>query len=181
MIREHGTTCCIRVEPRDELESATARFYFRATESRIDTTAEIKFADNTLLITGLGFDGRCSFCRYFRLALKRQQIDTGVDCPFEVIDPGEGSQCRVAIGNRYFDQSYLEDDANYVRHLAEVQTDPAHTEAHLALGVIHEYHGRLVDAMSSYWKAYELEQDNAFARARLKEILEFLIDILPDD
>jgi hypothetical protein len=181
MVRVHGTTCSVQVVPRDDREAATARFYFRATENRIDTTADIQFANNTLIITGLGFDGRCSFCRYFRLTLKRQDICISVDCPFETMGDGEAGQCKVAIGDRYFDQCYLENEENFHSSLTKVQENPVDAEAHLALGVIHEYHGRLVEAMSSYWKAFELQQENSFARARLREILGFLIELLPDD
>ena len=180
MAKEYGTTCRILVMPRNELEEGTAGFYFRATESRIDTTAVIEYQNNLLVIRGMGFDGRCSFCRYFRMALKRQNIQCKVNCPFEVITPGTADECKVAIGERFFDQSYLENEENLKKYLDEVKQNQGNKEAYLALGVIYEYHGRFVDSISAYWRAYELDNQDLFARARLKEILEFLIEIVPD-
>lgn len=178
MARDYGTTCRVRVIPRDDLEAGAANFYFGVTLNRIDTTADVEYKDKVLLIRGLGFDGRCSFCRYFRLNLKRRGISVKVDCPFET--PGTDGEYRVEIGDRFFDQSYLEDEQIYNSYTQQVKEAPDDAEARLVLGVINEYHGRFVDAISSYWKAYELDNSNSFVRARLKEILEFLIEVLPD-
>lgn len=181
MGKAYGTVCRVQVSPKNNLEASAAKVNFIATQEKIDTTASIDYDDSCLIIKGTGFDGRCSFCRYFRLALKRQLIQYGVNCPFEVITPGNTEECKVSIGEALFDQSYLEDESNLTKHLAEIAVNPDNSRAHTALGVLYEYRGQFINSITGYWRAYELDNENTFARARLKEILEFLIEILPDE
>jgi len=180
MAKDYGTTCRVQVIPQDELQAGAAKFCFRTAGNKVNTSAVIEYDDDVLLLRGLGFDGRCSFCRYFRLELKQHGILAKADCPFEVAAPGTGNNCQVQIGSRFFDQSYLEDEQNYKHYLDRTREYPQDREAFLALGVIDEYHGRFADAMSFYWKAYEIDNSDLFAKTRLTEILEFLIDLLPE-
>lgn len=178
LVRECGTGCHVQVMPRNQLEAGTAKLCFYGTESRIASKALIEFRDNCLVIQGLGFDGRCSFCRYFRLELKRKGIACKVDCPFEVRCSGEEGGCMVEIGGRYFHQDSLENGREF--YLQHVRENPHDVQGHLMLGVILEYQGQFAEALSTYWRAYELDASDEFIRGRLKEILEFLVEIMPD-
>ncbi|CEP68618.1 Tetratricopeptide-like helical [Moorella glycerini] len=170
------TTCRINFQLRHAGERKTIAYYLDLTRERIPTWAGINLGGNDLAIQGQGYDGRCAFCRYFRKALKNRGIRFSCTCPFEIQD----NTCtwRVKIGSVFFDQDLLEDEEKYLTYLRRVENDPRDLEARLALGVIHEYHGRFAPALASYWAAHDLDPDDAFIKERLQDLLSLLQQLL---
>ncbi|MGI9952531.1 tetratricopeptide repeat protein [Moorellaceae bacterium AZ2] len=87
---------------------------------------------------------------------------------------------RVRIGNILFEQSFLEDGSRFLEYLGRARKNPKDLEAQLALGVIHEYHGRPAQAISHYWSAYQLDPTDTFVQERLKELLAHLQRIITE-
>ncbi|MGB9663101.1 MAG: hypothetical protein ACPL5F_13985 [Moorellaceae bacterium] len=87
---------------------------------------------------------------------------------------------KVRIGEALFERSFLEDQARLLEYLRRAAANPADLEAHLALGVIHEYHGRLARAISYYWDAYRLDPTDTFIQKRLRALLTHLQQLIAD-
>ncbi|WP_406678555.1 tetratricopeptide repeat protein [Moorella sp. ACPs] len=172
----HPTTCRINCKPRHAGERKTIAFYLDLTRERIPTCAGINLEGNELAIQGLGYDGRCAFCRCFRKALKNRGIRFNCTCPFEIQD--NNCTWRVKIGSVFFHQDLLEDKEKYLSYLRRVVNNPRDLEAWLALGVIHEYHGRFAPALASYWAAHDLDPEDTFIKERLQDILSLLQQLL---
>ncbi|GFN23636.1 tetratricopeptide repeat protein [Thermanaeromonas sp. C210] len=85
---------------------------------------------------------------------------------------------RVKIGDFFFERSYLEDGSRFLEYLGRVRKNPRDLEAHLALGVIHDYHGRPAQAIGHYWSALQLDPTDPFARERLKDLLAHLQNLI---
>lgn len=169
-------TCQILLKPRHPGEAKTINYYLELARERIPTYASINLRDNELNIQGRGYDGRCALCRYFRRSLKNRGLAFSSSCPFEAL--GDNHAWQVIIGNAFFDQDFLEDEENYLCYLRRADNDPRDLEAQLALGVIHEYHGRFAQALASYWAAHEVDRGDAFIKERLLDILALLQNIL---
>ncbi|OIQ12828.1 tetratricopeptide repeat protein [Neomoorella thermoacetica] len=174
--RNNPTTCQIILKPRHAGEVKTINYYLELARERIPTYAGINFKDNELSIQGLGYDGRCAFCRYFRKSLKNRGLRFNSSCPFEVQD--DTYAWRVKIGSAFFEQDFLENEEKYLVYLRRAENDPRDLEAQLALGVIHEYHGRFAQALASYWAAHEVDPGDTFIKERLQDILALLQRIL---
>jgi len=168
--------CRIDLLPKERGEEDYIVFSFYQTLKRMDGGGEIALSGNRVLLAGRGFDGRCAFCRQFRGTLRRKGIELSVNCSLENSN-GEGG-IYVRIGDGLFDRAYLEDDKVLCRYLESAAADPTSIEAHLALGVIHEYRGQYPLAIGAYWQVFHLDQTNDFARDRLKEIILFLSRLL---
>ncbi|MGI9860252.1 hypothetical protein SDD30_02560 [Moorella naiadis] len=164
-------TCRIILQPRHAGASKTISYYLERARKRIPTNTRIELRDNELRLQGQGTDGRCACCRYLRKALATRGIPFIASCPLEVL---EGTSRRVKVGNAFFNQELLEDEEKYLGYLRRVENDPYDLEAQLALGVIHEYHGRFAPAVACYWAARELDPSDAFIKDRLEEILTLL-------
>ncbi|MCG0277315.1 MAG: hypothetical protein L5656_02100 [Thermanaeromonas sp.] len=81
---------------------------------------------------------------------------------------------KVKIGEVSFEQSFLENEANFLNYLQRVRYNPGDLEAQLALGVLHEYRGRPAQAIGYYWSAYQLDPHDEYIQNRLKELLNLL-------
>ncbi|SMB97904.1 Tetratricopeptide repeat [Thermanaeromonas toyohensis ToBE] len=86
---------------------------------------------------------------------------------------------KVKIGEVFFEQKFLEDEANFLAYLRRVRCNPYDLEAHLALGVIHEYRGQPAQAIGYYWSAYQLDPHDEYIQQRLRELLSLLSQSLP--
>lgn len=87
---------------------------------------------------------------------------------------------KVKIGEAFFEQDWLEDESRFLEYLGRARRNPKDLEAQLALGVIHEYHGRLAQAISYYWSAYQLDPTDTFIQKRLKDLLAHLQQLMPE-
>lgn len=87
---------------------------------------------------------------------------------------------KVKIGEAFFAQSWLEDESKFLEYLGRARRNPKDLEAQLALGVLHEYHGRLAKAISYYWSAYQLDPTDTFIQQRLKDLLAHLQQLIPE-
>lgn len=154
----------------------TIAYYLHRTRERIPTRASITLADNRMFIRGTGYDGRCAFCSQFRRELKNRNIPFNCTCPREIGD--DTCTRRVKIGGIFFNLAFLEDEKKYRSYLHRAENDPRDLEAHLALGLIHEYHGRFAPALASYWAAHTLDPGDDFIKERLHDILSLLQQIL---
>ncbi|MDN5361474.1 MAG: hypothetical protein PWP70_521 [Moorella sp. (in: firmicutes)] len=170
-IQNTPPTCRISLQPRHAGEIKTISYYLQLARVRIPTYASINLEAHELRLQGRGFDGRCACCRYLRRALVNRNILFSASCPLEV---QEGAGQRVKVGSAFFKQELLEDEEKYLGYLRRVENDPRDLEAQLALGVIHEYHGRFAPAVACYWAARELDPGDAFIKERLQEILALL-------
>lgn len=174
--RDNPTICQIILKPRHAGEVKTINYYLELARERIPTFASINLKDNKLNIQGLGYDGRCAFCRYFRRSLENRGLRFSSNCPFEVQDGTHAWQ--VKIGSAFFGRDFLEDEERYLIYLRRADNDPRDLEAQLALGVIHEYHGRFAPALACYWAAHEVDPGDTFIKERLQDILALLQKIL---
>lgn len=168
-------TCRITLNPRHAGEIKTISYYLKLARERVPTCASITLGNNEVLIHDKGFDGRCAYCRYLRRSLDNRSLLFSVNCPLEI---QEGPGRQVMVGSAFFKQELLEDEEKYLGYLRRAENDPRDLEAQLALGVIHEYHGRFVPALACYWAAWELDPSDAFIKERLQEILSLLQKIL---
>ncbi len=169
-------TCCINFKIRHAGERKTIARYLYLTRQDIPTCAGINLRGNKLTIRGNGYDGRCAFCRRFRKALEKHGIRVDYTCPMEFQD--NNSSRRIKIGSAFFNQNLLEDEGKYQYFLRRAERNPRDLEASLALGIIHEYHGRFALALASYWYAYSLDPEDAFIKERLLDILSLLSNLL---
>jgi len=87
---------------------------------------------------------------------------------------------KVRIGSILFEQSFLEDGSRFLEYLSRVRNNPRDLEAQLALGVIHEYHGRPAQAIGHYWCALQLDPTDTFVRERLKDLLAYLQHLITE-
>lgn len=169
-------TCQINIKPGCPGEKKAVAYCLDLTLKGIPSCADFTWKGNELILQGAGYDGRCASCRHFRRSLQKQSIWFSCRCPLEIQD--NSNKRRVIIGSAFFDQGFLEDEKQYLAYQRRVKNNPRDLEAHLALGVIHEYHGRFAPALASYWAAYELDPEDAFIGERLQRILSLLQHIL---
>jgi tetratricopeptide (TPR) repeat protein len=168
--------CQIDLEPETRAEEDFILFSYYQTLKRVESRADITLSGTRVDLAGRGYDGRCAFCRQFRCVLRREGIKEAVNCPLERRNGNGGVQVR--IGDAFFARAYLEDDRVLCRYLETAAADPNGIEAHLALGVMHEYRGQYPLAIGAYWQAHQLDPANKFPRERLREILLFLSRLL---
>ncbi|WP_338834920.1 hypothetical protein MHLNE_12220 [Moorella humiferrea] len=168
--------CHINFRLRRAEERKTITYCLNLVQRLIPTLATIRLEGYSLAIRGRGYDGRCAVCRCLRKELKMEGIKFTCACPLEIKD--KNSNRRVKIGEVFFQQEILEDQKNYLLYRRRAENNPRDLEAHLALGVINEYHGRFAPALANYWIAYELAPEDNFIVERLGEILGFLQQLL---
>lgn len=170
-------SCQINFHLRHAGELKTITLQLEMLRGNIPTLATIKVEGHVMTILGRGYDGRCALCRSLRRKLKVEDIHFTCCCPLEIED-NNSKRRAIIIGSVLFHQDYLEDNKNYFLYHCRARNNPRDLEAHLALGVINEYHGRFAMAVANYWSAYELAPEDNFIVERLGEILGFLQQLL---
>ncbi|MDA8443168.1 MAG: tetratricopeptide repeat protein [Peptococcaceae bacterium] len=157
--------CRVEVRPSDAIDAGAAKLCYLAAKANIATVACLIYQNNCLRLRGRGSDGRCAVCRDFRLRLQRRELKFCFYC-------AEPNNCTI---------EELRDATELARCLDQTAVDPNDMSAYCTLGLIYERQGRFAEAISSLWRAYELNPQNMCAKARIVELLDFMLVLLESE
>jgi len=158
-------TCEIGFRPKNE--SARKRIHsivINAGRLSMPTTAGWRFSGDKLLISGIGFDGRCSLCREIRLKAKAEGLLFSSRCRYERDDK---FAWRVRVGSTSYDITLLESESYYLQRKAE---DPNNVLVRTHLAVIAETRGLFAKALAEYLAVLKLYPDDKFTQRRIIEV-----------
>ena len=130
----------------------------------VSATVGWRFSEGRLLITGIGFDGRCSVCREVRRKAKAEGLLFSCRCSYERDDE---FSWRVRVGKTSFDITLLENEAQYIRRKQE---SPQDVLVRTHLGVIAELRGELTTALAEYFAVLRLRPDDKFTQRRIHDV-----------
>ena len=107
-------TCEVGFRPRSEAGRQRIRSMVTQVGQSVSTTAGWRISGDKLVITGIGFDGRCSMCREVRLKAKAEGLLFSSRCRYEQDDQ---FAWRLRVGTTSFDITLLEREAYYMRQI----------------------------------------------------------------
>lgn len=158
-------TCTIGFRPKSEASrQRIVSIVAQSGRQAMATTAGYRFSGDNLVITGIGFDGRCSMCREIRLKAKNEGILFSSRCRYEHDDK---YSWRVKIGASPYDITLLESEANYLRRKQE---EPSNILVRTHLGAIAEARGQLSRALAEYLAVQRLCPGDVFTERRIQEV-----------
>ena len=157
-------TCEVGFRPKSESGRQRIRSMVTQVGQAVSTTAGWRISGDKLVITGIGFDGRCSMCREVRRKVKAEGLLFSCRCQYERDDE---FSWRVRVGTTSYDITILEREAYYLRRKKE---NPNDTLVRTHLGAIAELRGELTKALVEYFAVLRLCPDDKFTEHRVQEV-----------
>ena len=157
-------TCEVGFRPKSEAGRQRIRSMVTQVGQSMNTTVGWRISGDKLVITGIGFDGRCSMCREVRLKAKAEGLLFSSRCQYERDDE---FAWRVRVGTTSFDITLLEREAYYLRRKKE---NPDDILVRTHLGAIAELRGELTKALAEYFAVLHLCPGDKFTQRRIQEV-----------
>ena len=157
-------TCEVGFRPKSDSGRQRIRSMVTQVGQSISTTAGWRISGDKLVITGIGFDGRCSLCREVRLKAKAEGLLFSSRCQYE---RGDEFAWRVRVGTTSFDITLLEREGYYLRRKKD---EPNDILVRTHLGAIAELRGELTKALVEYFAVLRLCPGDKFTLRRIQEV-----------